>query len=293
MSRFLKFLLSFAIFVAVCYVGLVWFVNSEVEKGFNEAVDAVEGLTVNYSDLVVDISDQRITLADVDAYLPDGQHVTAKEVRITAFDQINPIPHFMTATASGVTLEATPANVGDWAPTLRALDMEIIKGDVALDYQYDPVTNTLDIKNLTVNVLNVGDADVSGSIDRLDLQILRVEKVLGLRIMDLDVTFTNHSLIDAVVRESARGLNVSRGEALQRFNQELDTMADYAGKEENTVAENALRGLKRYINDPGTVTITADPTEPVPVLYFYMGRDIYDNIRLMNVKVVTDSSEDI
>lgn len=293
MSRPLKFLLSFVLFVAVCYVGLVWFVNSEVEKGFNEAVAAVDGLTVNYSDLSVDISDQCVTLADVDAYLPDGQHVTAEEVRITAFDQINPIPHFMAATASGVTIEATRANVGDWAPTFRSLDMGVLKGDVALDYQYTPDADRLDVKALKINVPGVGDADITGSIDRLDLEVLRVEKTLGLRILDLDMTFTNLSLIDAVVRESALGLNISRTEALQRFNQELDAMAEYAGKEKNSVAENALRGLKRYINDPGTVTIIADPKEPVPVLYFFMGRDIYDNIRLMNVKIMTDSSEDI
>lgn len=293
MSRPLKFLLSFVIFVAVCYVGLLWFVNSEVEKGFNEAVDGVAGLTVDYGDLSVDIFDQRVTLTDVDATLPDGQHVTADAVRITSFDQLNPVPHFMKASAENMVVETTTANVGDWSFAMRAMGIPAFKGDVSLDYAYDPESTSLNLRQLRVKMPDLCDADISGSIDRLDLQILRVEKLFGLRIKDLELTFTNHSLVDTLLKETARGMNTGKDDALRQVSAELASMADYAGREDNVVAENALRGLKRYINDPHTVKFSAHPTEPVPLLYFFMGRDLYDNLRLMNVSVQTDSSEDI
>ena len=140
---------------------------------------------------------------------------------------------------------------------------------------------------------SLGDIDISGTIDRLDLQLLRVEKIFGLRIGKASLTFVNHSLIDSLLQGSARGLNISTVDALALISAELTSMAEYAGRDENQVAENALLGLKRYLNDPGSVTITADPVEPVPVLYFFMGRDVFDNLRMMDVKVVTDSTEKI
>jgi len=293
MSRFLKFILSFVIFVAVCAGGLTWFINSEVEKGLNEAVAGVEGLTLDYADISVDILGRCVTLDNVEATLPQGQHLIADRVNITAFDQINPIPHFLTADARGVSMDASLANVGDLAMPMQALNIPVVKGDLALDYKYDPSTMTLDLKALTVRIPKLCDAKLSGTIDKLDLQRLRVEKAIGLRIDKADLTITNHSIVDTLISESARGLNTTKADALTRISAELTAMADYAGNDDNTVAEEALRELRRYLNAPGTMTLSAHPVEPVPVLYFFMGRDLYDNLRMMNVTISSNSSEDI
>ena len=126
MSRVWKFLLSFVIFVGVCYGGLTWFVNSEVEKGLNNCVAEVKGLTLAYTDLTVSIADQCVSLENVEATLPQGMHLTADEVRITAFDQLNPIPHYMTAEASGVLLNTTPTNIGSWSMPMQSLNIPAI-----------------------------------------------------------------------------------------------------------------------------------------------------------------------
>ncbi len=83
------------------------------------------------------------------------------------------------------------------------------------------------------------------------------------------------------------------GKARATICAELAAMADYAGKDDNVVAENALRGIKRFVDNPGNLTISVKPAEPVPFLFLFMGRDFYDNLRLLNVKVSTDSSDDI
>ena len=274
MSRVWKFLLSFVIFVAVCYVGLIWFVNSEVRKGLDNAVAEVEGLTLTYTDLSVSIMDRCVSLQNVETTLPQGQHLTIEEVRITSFDQLNPVPHYMIVEATGVIFDTTPDNVGSWSMLLRSLNIPTIKGDLALDYQYDSKTQTLDIKTMTIKAPELGDAELSGSIDKLDLQLLRMEKILGLRIGKTSRTLVNHSLVDALIRESARGMNISTDDALALISAELTSLAEYAGRDENQVAENALLGFKRYLNDPGSVIITTAPVEPVPVLYFFMGREI-------------------
>ena len=293
MSRLWKFLLSFVIFIAVCCAGLMWFVNFEVKKGLDSAVAEVEGLTLTYTDLSVSIWDRCLSLENVETTLPQGLHLTAEEVRIFSFDQFNHVPHYITTEATGVIFDMIPVNVGNWSMPMQSLNIPTVKGDISLDYRYDPETMTLDLKTLTVKVPELGDAELSGLIDKLDLQLLRVGKFFGLRIGKMNLAFTNHSIVDTLIQGLARGLNISAGDALTQINAELTAMAEYAGRDENQVAENALRGLRRYFNDPGSVTVTANPVEPVPVLYFFMGRDIYDNLRLLNVEIKTDSSEDI
>lgn len=293
MSRVWKFIFSFLLFVGACYVGLTWFVNSEVEKGLNNSIAEISGLSLAYSDISVSIVNHTVSLTKVEATLPQGQHLTADEVTITSFDQINPIPHYIIANATGVVFDATPANVGEWADTLHAFDISAIKGNVSLDYRYIPDTMTLALNTLTIKAPELGDIEITGSIDKLDLHLLRMEELIGLRMGDVDFTFTNHSLIDTMIQASARGLNVSETDALAQISAELTAMADYAGNDENSLAEGALRGFKRYINDPGSITIKARPVDPIPFLYFFMGRDLYDNLRMMNVEVETNSSEDI
>lgn len=293
MSRTWKFLLSFVIFATICYFGLIWFVNSEVEKGFNEAVANVDGLSVNYADLAVDILDQTVILEGVTATLPLGQQFSADTVRINAFDQMHSVPHFIAMDASGLTMNVSPANFGDWAAPLAALGRTSVAGDVAVAYKYNPDKQSLVVSNLDVSLDGLGEAKLTGTLDRLDLAQLRVEKLVGLRLAEMDLTVVNRSFMDQTVDGAATRMGISRSEVRSMFCAELDAMADYAGSHENSVAENALRGLKRFVDDPGTVTISAKPAEPVPFLYIFMGRDFYENLRLMNVTVVTDSSDNI
>lgn len=293
MSRAWKFLFSFVVFATVCYFGLIWFVNSEVRKGFDHAVADIDGLTVDYAGLAVDILNQAVVLEGVEATFPQGQQLSARTVRISAFDQLHPVPHFLALSAQGVTMNVTPANFGDLAAPLAALGKLSVNGDASVVYEYNPDTHSLAISNLEVKAENLGDAMLTGTIDRLDLDALRVEKLVGLRVAEADLTLTNRSFMDSTLANAATRLGVSKTAARSMFSAEIEAMAEFAGKSENPVAENALRGIKRFVDDPGTVTISARPAEPVPFLYLFMGRDFYENLRLMNVVVTTNSSDEI
>ena len=292
-ARIWKFLFSFAIFVAVCYGGLVWFVNHEVTKGLEQAVADTPGLTLTYADLSVSISDHSVTLTDIAATLPGGQSLTADTLRITSFDQRNPVPHYASGQATGVVMDTTFANFGTWAAPLRAMGKTTVSGDVSLDYRFDPDTRELTVNALTVSEDELGEVVISATTDQLDLNALRMEKLVGLRITRADLTLTDRSLMERMVRSAARGLSTSEADARASISAELTAMADYAEQDGNPVAEDVLRAIRRFVNEPGTITLSARPAEPVPVLYFFMGRDFYDNLRLLNVSATTDAGDDI
>jgi hypothetical protein len=293
MSRVWKFFASLAVFAALCALGLSWFVNHEVERAFNQVVADVPGLSLSYDDISVDIFDHSVELTMVDATLPRGQRATADLVRITAFDQKNPLPHFITAQALGLAVENSPATLGSWADPLASMGIDVIKGDAALDYAYDPKTSLLTVKTLSLDSPELGHVEISGVVDRLDLAQLRVEKLLGMRLHSADLVFIDRSLVELLVGGMARLLNTTGADARDRIRAEIAAMVRYAHGDRNRVAADALAGLEDFVAAPGMVAISLRPAEPVPLLYFFMGRDIYDNMRLFNVEVTTDAERHI
>lgn len=293
MSRVLKFFVSLFIFAVVCYVGLGAFVDSEVSKEINQSVADTPGMSLSYNDLNVDIFEHTVHLEGVNMTLPGGQSFQAESVDILRFDNLNPVPYYVTLAVQGMIVKVDYANFGDWAGALTAMGVNEVKGDVVVNYDYNPATQALTLNELDVTNSELGDLNISGVIDRLDLIDLRVEKLVGLRISKADLTFKDNSLMDSMLGCVSDKEVKSEEQARSLFCAELEAMAEFAGKADNPVAENALRGLKRFVDQPGTITITARPSEPVPWLYFFMGRDFYDNMRLLNLEVKTDSGDHI
>ncbi|WP_285907390.1 hypothetical protein [Pseudodesulfovibrio pelocollis] len=293
MSGLGKFFISLVVFAAICAAGLYWFVNHEVERAFNQAVSDVPGLIVSYDDISVRFSDQSVILEGVEAALPGGQRVSADEVRFSSFDQKNPVPHFAAAQARGVLMRVTPANFGTWAAPLLSMGVREVRGDLAVDYAYAPASQALTVRTLSLSAPELGEVSLTGTVDRLDLDQLRVEKLLGLRLVNVDLIYEDHAMVTMLLRSSARLLGISPDEARQRILAEISTMARYSAREGNGVAERALLGLAEFVAEPGRVVVSARPDEPVPVLYFFMGRDFYENLHLLNVSVTTDYERDI
>jgi hypothetical protein len=288
-----KFLISFVIFAALCFFGLKWYVNAEVDKELTRAVADTPGLALSYADLSVDITAHTVTLKGVDALFPSGQHVQADSVSISAFDRDNPIPHYATISAKGLTIPVTLQNFGEWAGYVKGLGIETLAGNGALDYAYDPETKILELKNLSMDDPKLGALKLTGALDNVDLTGFRPEQSFALGIRSAVLTFDNREFMRLVSQDWARRTGISEASTLNRISLELDGLAAYAETQANEPARAAMLGLKTFLNDPGTLTVSANPAESVPVLYFFMGRDMFENLDLLNVHVETGPADGI
>ncbi|MGE4424648.1 MAG: hypothetical protein AB7D39_20260 [Pseudodesulfovibrio sp.] len=293
MSGLKKFLLSFVIFATICFFGLKWYVNAEVDKELTRAVADTPGLALSYADLSVDITAHTVTLKRVDALFPSGQHVQADSVSISAFDRKNPIPHYATISAKGLTIPVTPQNFGEWAGYIKGLGIETLFGDGVLDYAYDPETKILELKDLSMDDPKLGALKLTGSLDNLNLTGFRPEQSFALGIRKAVLTFDNRELMRLLGADWAKRTGASESVTLDRIGTELDGLAAYAETQANEPAREAMLGLKTFLNDPGTLTVSANPAESVPVLYFFMGRDLFENLDLLNIHVDTDPADGI
>ncbi|MBG0791156.1 MAG: hypothetical protein H0S80_11750 [Desulfovibrionaceae bacterium] len=285
MRPIFKFLISFAIFVAVCAAGLGWYIEYEVEEGLERAVAETEGLRLRYADCSVDIFDRTVVLTGVEATLPSGHHFTADEIRIQSFDQLNPLPYYTNATSSGLTIPVTSANFGAWAPPMLKMGIAEVRGKAAVDYAYSPDTATLTVRELSLDDANLGRASLSGQVDQFDLINPRLEQLIGMRIKEATLHFVNAGLMDRLVHDWAARMKASEEETVNRIATELSGLAQFADSQENGPAKNVMLGLQRFVVKPETMTVTAAPVDPVPVLYFFMGRDLMENLQLLDMRI--------
>jgi len=271
----------------------MWFVNSEVSREIDRVVAETPGLELSYGDLSVSLTDHAVTLENVETHLPDGKYFTADVLRISRFDQENPVPHFATVEAIGVSMETTFSNFGSWAAPLLASGFSTVHGSFGMSYEYDAKEKQLKVDELVVKAEDLGDLHLATTLDRLDLDAFRMEKIIGLRMEHAMLTVTDHGMVRAVVHSIAKSFGTSDPVARNQMVTELALMADYAGDSKNPVAEGVLTGLRKFLVKPGTLFLEAKPVEPVPFLACFLGRDIYENMRLMNISATAGSNDDI
>ncbi|MDD3311083.1 hypothetical protein [Pseudodesulfovibrio sp.] len=288
MGALKKFLLSFVVFVVVCGLGLKWYVDYEVERELRRAVSEVDGLALQWDGLSVSILHPAVVLEGVAGVLPTGEHFTADRVRVTSFDQRNPIPHYAAAEAHGVRVDRTPGLYGWWPGLTAVLQGAENPCDLALDYAYDPAAKTLTIRNASLESGGLGRLELSGAISGIDFADHRPEHLLGVRIARADLRFTEDALVGSLLDKTAVALQSDVERVRGQVCDELAAMAAYADNNQNPEAADALRGLERFVRRPRVLTVAVRPTQPVPVPYIFMGRDLYDNIRLLNLSVAVE-----
>ncbi|WP_419785646.1 hypothetical protein [Pseudodesulfovibrio sp.] len=288
-----KFLLSFVVFLVVCGLGLKWYVNYEVNRELRRAVAEVDGLALQWDGLSVSILHPAVTLEGVAGVLPTGDSFTADQIRVTSFDQRNTIPHYATAEAIGVRMDQAPGLHHWWPGLAKPVEGQENPCNLSLDYTYDPGNKKLMIKKASMESSELGRIELACTLTGLDLADPRPEQIVGLRIAGAKVRFIEGALVESMLRDTACALNSDTEQVRCQICDELTALADYADGNQNPEAADALRGFEQFVRKPRVVTITARPDEPVPVPYFFMGRDLCDNIRLLNLSVTTEEKVEL
>lgn len=288
LPRISKFLVAFVLFVVLFYAGTHWYVHDTVEKGLQQAVEKAPGLALNYSRLDVDVSDARVTLTEVE--LKKGaERFFADRLVFSDFDQRHAIPHSMSVRAYGVVVPVDATHLGPLASLFQELGMVELRGDCGLDYVFDPGNNALSVREFTFTSPDLGDLRFSGGFSGVDLDEFRPESLVGLHIMGFDLAFADSGLMDRVLEAYALDRSLDNEAARDFLSREVLGLVTGANAADNEVAVKAFQGLGSFVNDPQTIVIKAAPEEPVPWLYFFMGRDVFESIRLLDLTVGAES----
>lgn len=284
LGRFSKILVGFVLFMVLAYGGLQWFVHDQVDKGIHEAVARIPGMDVKYSRLDVRIFDQTVTLTEVE--LSQGaKRIFADKVEFFDFDEKHSMPHHMRMAVQGLVMPADFTHLGALAPLLEALGVLELRGDGALDYAYSPTDKVLLVNDFRFDDKELGNLELSIDLSNVDLDDYRMEKLVGLHIGAGSLRFVDAGLVERIFETYARSRNMSREMAREVMVGELETLAAQARAEDMEQAAQAYAGLAGFLVEPEGILVRTDPEQPVPWMYFFMGRNGAESINLLNLTV--------
>ena len=287
--KILGYFIGLALFLGVAYVGIQWFVNSQVEEGLGHAVAGVPNLNLAYSNLDVDLAARTLELDNVILGY-NGQTVTVEKVLIERFDERNPTPHFVRGQALGVVLDRERADGFGLGSIMDSLDLETLRCDLELDYEYEPVSKLLQVRSTAVRMPDVGNVEGSMTLGNLDLADDRLEKFIGVELVALRLRVEDHSLVERVLSSMGRMSGRDAAWAGVGVDRSLAKSASAARRDDNPEASAVLENFRQFLREPEVAVLTAAPKQPVPLAFLFMGRKLGDNLRLMGVTVDLESS---
>lgn len=284
LPRIAKFLVAFILFVVLFYAGMQWYVHDTVEKGLQETVEKVPDMELNYSRLDVNFTTYEVTLTEVDLR-KGAERFFADKLVFADFDQGHEVPHAMSVRANGVVLPVDVPHLGPLASLFKELGMVELRGDCTLEYAFDPDKKALRLRDFRFRSPELGEFTFRGGFGGVDIDAFRAESLVGLQIMDMDISFADSGLMNRILDAYAMHRNMGREDARAFVSSEVGSLAAAAKVQENEQAMRAFLNLGEFVKDPGTLVIKATPEEPVPWLYFFMGRDVFESIRLLDLLV--------
>ncbi len=285
-------LLAAAVLLAGAYVGAKLYFDDLAERELLKAAAEVDdSVSIVFGGVNADLIRQGAEITDVIVDFRDGRTVRAKSVFLEDIDLKHEPPHYLSASVRGVEIAVDEGNFGSDYEYIQSLGYQTLFCDLDLKYTYDQALKRLRVEHLELAVKNAGRLTADFSVGNVNLEELSPERQIGLQIVDIKLYYDDAALADRMIRNLADEAGMSEAEAVRRLLARIETNVQWAEKEKNRIAAEAFLGLKGFLKDREGVKITSSPDEPVPWLYFFMGRNLLDIISLLNIEVESNPEQ--
>ena len=149
-------------------------------------------------------------------------------------------------------------------------------GDLKCAFQYDPQKKDLDIQQLSISALDMGQLDITASLKNLDLYAIRLipdnllmmlPLVSSVSISRISVNYQDHSLVQRYLRQSA----LQSGQSTEQLVSEIILRLDKEiQKQKYSAVRKILLALQMIVKQSGSIEVTAFPYQPVSLIQVAM-----------------------
>ena len=241
------------------------------------AADLAPQVAVRFRDQDVSLDPWRMALRldNLEIVPEGGPPVHVDRLLVRGLDLDHPIPHRLDLRAEGVRLDLSGGALGLLGDELRARGTERLSGSLDFVYAYAPEDRVLSIKALALDAPGHGRARLTLSLGNVDLDKGNLWRNFTASLRGGELSLAPED----------RPSQAQPGRWTREAQAEIDRHLAQAEKDGNAKAQEALSALRRFVAAPGLLSVTARPKEPVPFLYFFMGRNLPDILRLLRVEV--------
>ena len=152
------------------------------------------------------------------------------------------------------------------AQTLRSLGYRTLQGRFELSFRLDPAEGRFRLALLRADIEELGELEMAVSLDNLTVKPglspeEQRDRLLTADLVEARVSFRDDSLMRRVIAREAE----ERGESPREVVAALEQILAERLSGDAPFQRQAREALTRFLNDPGRLTLTARPPEPVSV----------------------------
>lgn len=203
------------------------------------------------------------------------------------------IPPQAKAEIKGIRLSTQHELLNPVRPDLEAMGYQDIVGLITLAYQYDAAGKRLDLSEVTIQADQMGSIRFDLALTNLDLPgLVKISNKPDLAVLLTTVpmigvaggrlTYSDDSFLQRLLHrgaeQSGQKPSVYRLKSKEKLNQLLE-------REKNERVRQIFSTLKKFIDHPKSVTISLNPSRPVPVFQFLLMKKPVDLLELLKVQV--------
>ncbi len=269
------------------YSGIKIYASNSAEKKINEAIaKAAVFADIDYKKVSVDLIGMDVRISDILVCPANAEKkIKIDEIIIYDIDDKSDIPAFLSMSFRGIELNIK--DLGNNANDLKALGYnDKLMINLNADYTYDNEKKELDIKKIGIGADDAGEINISFRLGNINL---KPKEIISLIFTFPQVIFNEAKIKynDDSLAKRLLNLGAQKNQTnLENFKKSLVQKIEKEIKMEKDVfIKNALVEIKKFLEDPEKISISASPSKPHPIGRIMRVNDPKDIIKLLNIQI--------
>lgn len=284
-KKLLGFGIGAVVFLVVVYSGIDIYVTGIAEQRIHEVLaDARRVADVTYEKIDVSLwgKDVRISGVTISAK-GSNEPIHVDEFIIHEFDDESEVPEFLSVSCNGIQLDmdVLSKKIG----TLQKLGYKKkMAVDLNIDYRFDRAKESLAVNNLEIKAKGAGSLKINLRLGNLRLDDL--DELLGnfprVSFKEAKIIFQDDSLTNRLLKLGANETRMSEKDFKKFVFREIDKKME---REKDDFTRKALGGMKRFLDSPKELLISASPSTPLTINRILNVRDPNGVVNLLKIKI--------
>lgn len=200
---------------------------------------------------------------------PQANNVTIEGVTLQLGEVIEGVPYSVAMTIDGIEVPTDFADDSQPFATLKEMGFEGLIMDLNIVGTFDSENDTLFAESIGINIQDFGHLDISGVFSGLPLSLLQEPGGIDLllesaMVESVRVHFENAGAMEAFMRIQAEMMGIPPADAAPALAVAFQILLGAFDNPE--LAQQVGVAVGAFLRNPQTITIVAEPEEPVALL---------------------------
>ncbi|MGE0737462.1 MAG: hypothetical protein AB7G15_14330 [Alphaproteobacteria bacterium] len=213
------------------------------------------------------------------------QPIKIAEIEMREYDEKNAKPQFADISLRGVQVPLDDSDQKD----LKAMGYTQVVLDFTYKFRFDQPNTTLTISEIRIDGIEMGSLSIQltlGGIPSIDWSDEKsMQMMMGATVVSATIKYKDMSLIERALKKDAADKKITV-DALRA--QKLAEVKAEEDKEPSAAGKAAYAAFRKFMEKPGTITISAKPKQPVPIMGVMAVKDFGQAAELFGLTVAAE-----